>query len=457
MVSRHIAIVALVCAAHTSVRAAMPDDRSTVQEVPSEGVALGELVESYFRAEDPEERLRLAGKIESAGHGDLGAVAQALGRARLWSAPPNREGRFSFDSAITGAVPVTYRLPGDYDPALRYPMIVCMPHDGASASDTLRLAVETLGDSISGFTLICPDRSVGHTFHQPVEAAGDVQRLMREARRQIHTDTDRVFVFGIGRGGEATWMAAITQPDLFAGAVVLSGYPRVPYPEQVYAFLLENLRRVPVLAVWGSSAAPGATTREKTVAAHNRAIVEFAEKVSLPIVGVEISSDGLTGLKPPVDEVRRLLARRRSPPSSAVHHWFRYPAHGRAGWLRQAKFMGDVWEADQLSILASPAVDHDKFITDVIKGKLAYLGGRLDGQTVTIETRKCARLDLLLPMGLVDLNKPVLVRCNGRKRYDRVLEPSVQDMLETAYESWEFQRPIAARLSFSIRTSAELD
>ncbi|GAF68331.1 unnamed protein product, partial [marine sediment metagenome] len=30
-------------------------------------------------------------------------------------------------------------------------------------------------------------------------------------------------------------------------------------------------------------------------------------------------------------------------------------------------------------------------------------------------------------------------------------------LLETAYERWEFQHPVVARLSFSVRTDAELD
>jgi hypothetical protein len=119
--------------------------------------------------------------------------------------------------------------------------------------------------------------------------------------------------------------------------------------------------------------------------------------------------------------------------------------------------MGEVWEAGQLAIAVSPAADRDKFIADVVKGKLAYLGGRIEGRNIMLNTRRCARVDLLLPMGLVDLTKPILVRCNGKRRYDRLLEPSVRTLLETAYERWEFQHPVAARLSFSVRTDAELD
>ena len=110
--------------------------------------------------------------------------------------------------------------------------------------------------------------------------------------------------------------------------------------------------------------------------------------------------------------------------------------------------------AAQYSQTASPATDQDRYITDIIQNKLAYLSARIDGQIITIETRRCARIELLLPLGLVDFSKPVTVRCNGRKRYDRLIQPSIRTMLETAYQDWEFQHPAVAKLSLSIKSNA---
>lgn len=113
--------------------------------------------------------------------------------------------------------------------------------------------------------------------------------------------------------------------------------------------------------------------------------------------------------------------------------------------------MGDVWEAEQLSILPAPTSDRDLFIKEVVAGKLAYLSGRIEDQTITIETRRCARIDLLLPDGLLDLDRPITVRCNGKKRYEGLADRSNRTLLSTAYETWDFQRLSVARLSFSIK------
>lgn len=462
-VCNRIAIVATLCSIVLTLSpgrcvAVVPHlEKRSEPEAVGETAVLDRLVRAYFGIEDAKQRSRLAGMIDGASHGDLALVAQAVGGVSVWTELPSAAGFLSFESAVGKRTVAAYQLPEHYDPSLCHPMIVCFPRAGVAGRDTVVLAGQVLGEAANGFVLISPDGPVCPTFHQPAGAADDVQRLLRAARREIHVDTDRVFLFGLAEGGEAAWMAAITQPDSFAGVIVLSAYPRVPFPEQVYAFLLQNMRHLPLLTVWRAPEGRHVTTRQRVVAAHNRAIVEFAQRASLPIVGVEIPGGESAVPRPPAALASEMLGKRRRVLSTELSHWFRYPAHGRTGWLRQVKFMGEVWEADQLAIAVSAAGDRDRFIADTIKHKLAYLGGRVDRGTITIETRRCARVELLLPMGLVDLTRPILVRCNGRRRYDRVLEPSVRVLLETAYEQWEFQRPVAARLSFSVRTDAPLD
>ena len=414
-----------------------------------------ELLESYLQTDDPSERASLAESIEQDAGDDPDAIAEALGRVQLWKPFPENHGVISFETGFPGITTVTYDLPESYDPADRHGLILCMPHPGMSPTEAVALAGHALGSAAREFVLVSPDRPVDGSFHQDRSSAGVLRRLMRLLRRRIHLDTDRVFLFGVGEGGDAAWMAGLTHPDLFAGAIVLSAHPHLPYPRQVYPFLLENLRRLPLLSVYAAAEGDPPQTRSEKVAAYNRAIVRLAAEKSLPIVGVEITATAPGVLKPPADRVAAMLAGRRPPSAGEVSLWFRYPAQGHAGWLRQTKFMHDVWEADQLSILASPATDHDRYITDVIQDKLAFLGARVDGQTITIETRRCARIELLIPQGLVDFSIPITVRCNGRKRYDRMIQPSIRTMLETAYQDWEFQHPAVARLSFNIKSSAK--
>ncbi len=408
-------------------------------------------VEAFFRAEDSKTRDGLGSAIAAAAQGDIRAVARCVENAALWTEPPGTRGAFTLPSQAYGAVEVAYSLPAAYDPGQRYPTVLCMPDAGISAEKTLAHAAALLGGHAAEFVLVCPNRRIGGSFHQPRASAGDLRRLVRALRKRIHTDTDRAYLLGIGMGAEVVWLGAIAHADLFAGAVVLSGYPRVPYPEQAYPMLLGNLRHVPVLTVWSSADDPRATSQQELVAAHNRGIVEFAQKASLPITGIELAFDAAHEL--PATALSAVLDRGRPKLMPAVSHWFRYPSQGQANWLRQAKYAGEVWEADQLSILASATTDRDSFVQDVFKANLAYLGGSIDGQTITIETRRCARAELLFGEGMIDFSTPVTIICNGRKRHGGLIRPSIKTLLDSAYDQWEFQRLVWARRSFSIRAN----
>ena len=113
-----------------------------------------------------------------------------------------------------------------------------------------------------------------------------------------------------------------------------------------------------------------------------------------------------------------------------------------------------MWDDDQLSIVTSPTTDRDKFISDVLKERLLYLGGRIDGQTIHIETKGCAEIELRLFDGMADFHTPITVLINGRKRHEGLVRPSIPTLLESAHKEREFQRLAFAKLSFSIRADS---
>ena len=433
-------------------------DRALVALIPPDPVSaepqslkpISEIVAAFFRCNDPQERAQLARSVETAASGDIEVVAEEVRRVQLWPIIPDR-GTFAFGSSGSGAVQVAYRLPDGYDASRPHPLLLCMPGERISPSETLSMAAKTLGALVRNFVLIAPARPINGAFHQPLAAAADLRRLVRAVRRRIHTDTDRTFLFGKDGGGDAAWLAAITHPDLFAGAIFLSSYPRVPYPPQALTLLLANLKPLRVLSVWSAVDGASPTGREELVAAYNRGIVRFAKQTGLPIAGVELATPSSTPLQPPLEAVAEVLSHHRPPPAAEVALWFRYPAHGHLEWLRLGEFMGDVWEEQQLAILPATGSDHDRFITDVFKSKLARLSGQIDGQSITIEARRCARVDLMLPYGVFDGSLPITVRCNGQRRHNRPVRQSIPVLLESAYEEWEFQRLVVSRISFSIK------
>ncbi len=413
---------------------------------------LSELVDRYFHTNDPRQRASIVPLIDEVAVGSTDTVVDSVRALQLWLALPDSEGLFSIESGSGRSINVAFRLPEGYDPTKPYPVLLCMPDRGVSPERTFALAYASLGDVIDEFVLVSPSHIISGRFHQATEEAGDLRRMIIRMRRLIHTDTDRVYAFGYGEGGEAAWMSAITHSDLLAGAISLAAFPRVPFPDQLHPCLLANLRQVPVLSVWRTpeEGAPP-RSREALVDGFNRAIVALGEKMQIPLIGVEVPRDVSVGLKPPAENARALFRGRRAASGLPVSHWFRYPDQGQAGWLRQTKFAGDVWEAEQMSVLAEPPIDRDRFIKELVRGRLAYLGGKIDGQTITVLTQKCEKIEIDIPAGDLDLAAPITVRVNDKHRLDKQLVPDLGVLLESAYRNWEFQRFTIARLSFTIR------
>jgi len=413
--------------------------------------ALDELVDQYFRANDSKERTKLAFSIEEAAGGSIEAIAASVQQipARL---PFNDTGRIIVTTTSAGDVTATFQVMLDAEGRYARAMFLCLPAKDELAEEpraTIR-AVTLLAPAISeGCFVVGLDKPVAGSFLQHVAAAQDLRKIVRELRRTLYVDTNRLFLIGAAEGGEAAWIAALFQPDLFAGVITVSSAPRLPFVQQHFPLLADNLRGTAVFSI--------VPPDNPSLNAWTRFLADFTGQRSVPIRIAQVAYPSNIKLGPIPDRraiagpLREFLSQGRNPPGRPISHWFRYPAQGDVGWLRAVKTYGDVWTEDQLSIAVSPTTDRDAFIADVLKGKLFHLGGRVEGQTIHIETKRIAEVELRLFDGMVDFAKPITVIINGRKRHEGLVRPSIKTMLEAAHEEWEFQRILYAKVSYSIR------
>jgi len=406
-------------------------------------------VEAFFRTDAARDRGKLAASIADKHASQPALVARAVEHANAWSELPHQRGKYVFDSPPSGIVTVEYALPDDYAPTRRTPLLVCTRGASGDADATFALVEALLGPSVRAYVRICVDNSMAKWHFEQPPNAGNLRLALLQARKMIRVDAERAFLFGVDEGADGAWLAAMSYPDLFAGAIVVDGYPHVPYAEQIYPLLLENLRALPILAVWHEVDGDETSGRGRVVAVRNRGIVEYAAKTSLPITGLELPAAAQGAL--PRGAVTKLLEHSRQPGTGVVSHWFRYAAQGRSHWLIQTAQDGDVWTADQISILAASSADRDSWIRQVLLEKLGYLGGRVNENIITIEAHGSARIEVDFEDGMVDWGKPVTIVCNGRRRDAGVIAPSVVTMLNHAYETWDFQRPVFAKLSIPVR------
>jgi len=416
---------------------------------------LQKLVNNYFKAKTDKDRQDLVDGIRQAAHHDPFVVATAIKRVDVWSATKEGPVKIFFPGPGRPKATGIYEVPYNYTSDRAHPLVVLVGPQDFSPEVMLARAHLYLGDHLNECIVVATTADVAGLFYEINRQAPQLRMLLKKVRELVHVDTDRVFLLGIKEGAEAAWIAGMMNPDLFAGVIAINGFPHMPYPEQSYPLLLENLRHLPVLSAWNRPA-PGTGGENEYVddlTIHNRLIAKIAKENDLPITSVELKSTKPAGQFPPTDEITELLSHVRITTPKSIEHWFRYPDQGTAKWLRQKRFEGRVWDAATLSIAAKPDVDQAKFITDVLKGKLAYIGGTIQGQEVALTVRHTSNVEMMLPLGVLDPGEPVKVTCNGLTRHANRLPPDIEVMLEDAYDRWEFQAPAAIRLSLAVHTN----
>ena len=401
---------------------------SAVQLPPANEPALEQLVTAFFSSDLPQRRAELVQAIRARSGDDWSAVARVLPDLKLWLAESNRVGVFTAERKGREPIRIWFELPDDYDARDAHPVILCVAGFSQSPVDCIADARSLFGSTAEGFILVSANEIIDRSFHQSSSSDRTLD-VVRAVRRRFHTIADRWFAYGSGTGADAAWMTIITHPDLFAGFVSIGGYLNVPYPNEMYRLLLPNLRGVRGRVAFYAIEEPIRMTRAGRVLVHNQAIATIVRDLSLPL---HVSALGSTG---ELDDVglASILSARMVPDGAETTHWFRYPWQGSAGWLRQTKFAGEVWTADQLSIRASPSTDASRFISSVLRSHMAYVGGRIDGQVIRIETRRCREIEVRLSPSMVDLDKPVTIYCNDRRRHQALIPRSI----ETLQVGWE--------------------
>jgi pimeloyl-ACP methyl ester carboxylesterase len=141
------------------------------------------------------------------------------------------------------------RLPPEYQPLRAYPAIIAL-HSGQGPQSAIEVwAAEA---ARRGYIVIAPEYNVAGQppdyRYTPSEHAA-VELALRDARRRYAIDSDRVFVAGQLTGGNMAWDLALGHPDLFAGVVVISGFPAKYVPRY-----LSHHKHLPLYFVIGDLA-----------------------------------------------------------------------------------------------------------------------------------------------------------------------------------------------------------
>lgn len=405
------------------------------------------LVQSYFQEPVKSKRAAIAARVETTDGVTLQRAADALGKVRLWQAQDAGTRQIDVQTIRPDrqvhVTEVHVRVPEGYDSATAYPLLLALPGENASAEEYLRFAAHLLGPQVNEFLVVSPEVYDGVWLGSIEEESHDLPRLLMELRRQFHVDTDRVYVSGYALGGHAAFSIAALYGDWFAASVPLSGTFATQAGWESVELLLPNLRRVPVLAVYGELDRDEATdddVEKSGIMGSNRYLAGLLSRTPAPVEFIELAGVGHDGVVPPSERFLQMLSRKRPHKVQQIEHRFRYPAQGRAAWLRQSAFQGQVWDSDQIVVMPARDETYSEAVTAELSERLAYLGGRIEGQTIHVESHRCAKIELLLSGDLIDLDEPIEIYLNGTRRHEGSAKPTITTMLELAYEDWDFKR-----------------
>jgi hypothetical protein len=115
--------------------------------------------------------------------------------------------------------------PKEYDPDVKYPLVVSLPYGGYEAPAAQLLAGGDKAHRYPAFLFVpfCPDGAGwgGIPNYPTIDTL--VFDAILKLEEEISVDVNRRYVSGISRGGYGSWHFITTRPDMFAAAIPVCG------------------------------------------------------------------------------------------------------------------------------------------------------------------------------------------------------------------------------------------
>ncbi len=415
--------------------------------VPDRGKLLAELVDRYLAEAAAGRRDAVHAKIAALAP-SLRELAEAAARGPALPPAPTGTRKIELTIAADGTrTTAMLTVPRAYTPARAWPLFVAS-HGTGMTGGMVHPFLEGLALS-RGFLLVSPtgtakyrDRGWCFTRRERSLHLSAISRVAREYR----IDRNRVYLGGWSRGGHATWDVGVRYADRFAGLLPVVG--GLVYRD---LGLVGNLAGVRVHGIQGALDQPA------LVAAHRLGVAEM-RRLGLPVTYEEIPGRGhgffRDRLPGAVDD---LLAHARNPCPSRVSLGTHGPPANRLFWLEIAEFAGDAWRpGTPIRIRGAKEMGDEerrKRIRDAVRRRTARAEAEIDPgkNRVSVRASRVRRLVLHLPLALLDPDRPVEIRVNGRRRRFSG-PPDLRDLLDDLRaRDGDRTMPVFGRVEIAVR------
>lgn len=410
--------------------------------------AISEGFERYFAQEDAKSRQELAAAIAADKAYRPERVSALLDSLPLW--PQLQPGRFEIEVKVgfEHVRKVTFRLPKGYRPDRKWPLILAYHSSGSNGPSMLRHLEQMLGAEAESYVLAAPTGYRQTSLDAPTPFTPEHPAMLREIKKTVHVDSDRVFAMGYSLGGYMAWTLAILHPDQLAGAVPMASTISIPGDlAGGWQQLTRNFAHLPILHVWGSADSlnvPGFEGRDQfagTMASFNEEFSPYIKKLGLATVTENrIPEAGHGGANPKPEDLRKLLASRRAGWPKKVQHQFRHLHQASAYWLEANEWQGEGWFDFGRNIARNPGESWSDAFGRIYMPLLGELQGEVAGQKIRVATKHVADLTVWLSPELIDLGQPVEIELAGKTVFSGKVEPNLAVALGQAVRTRDFQR-----------------
>ncbi|MCC6511471.1 MAG: hypothetical protein IT423_20395 [Pirellulaceae bacterium] len=378
-------------------------------EVAKSVVRVSALVQEYLSQATParrEEILELLSKEEGGRPELVGRIVGAM-KPPL-TLPPTAEGdppglvRMQIPAGEnSGGLEYTVQLPPEYNPLRRYPCIVALPGLGSPTERSIdwwcggfdQQRQQRFGAATRyGYIVVSPKWATDDQLQYNYSGLehDKVLRCVRDVYRRCSVDTDRVFIAGHFDGGAAAWDIALSHPDLWAGAILLS-----PSAEKFIVMYGANAAYVPTYTVWGQFDA------SSLQANLGRTIDDYLKSPTFDALAVEYKGrprDHFLEEMPRIIEWMEMTNHRRDPNPREIKvegaragdrffYWFEMPEIDAD--VQVSPVMFDMKRQNKIEVELKPA--GTEFLLSKFPAKQAWVWlrpGLVDfGQTVSVKTR----------------------------------------------------------------------
>jgi predicted esterase len=322
------------------------------------------------------------------------------------------------------------QLPPEYHHNRTYPVLFVLHGARETAKDQMQRWSEPAAQH--GYILVAPEWSEGSdpVYRYSAEEHAAVIDVLRDLRRRFQVDSDRVFLFGFGEGGIMAFDVGLAHPDLFAGVLPMAAPPRY--------FAIKywpNAQYLPFYVVDGAYDGKGPE--------YNRAQFKDWVRSHYPCLYVEYKGRGPEWFAGELPHMFDWMA-----PKKRTNPWYNLgdkegfctmrPTDNRFYWLstdavRPGCFneAGQSWKSTRRPASLSASI--------------------ASANTVFVHTLGVDDVTVWFGPGMLDFEKPVAFRINGKFARKELLPPSLEVLLEDLYQRGDRHRLYLGKQRFTLR------